>query len=336
MVSSIMINQTLILDIEPQAATHIDGDDPLVYEKQFIYVGSFKKNDPVTGELLLEFSVDESDIDHWVEQHNKLLEAGLDVPMPIGHNEDPLKRAATALSYEKRKDDKGRQSLFVKHRYKTAKLAEDLKDTQVSLFCPREFTHNDVKFHRPIRHIAFTDYPTVPDLGPTVIAASSEGTITKRRMKMDPKELAASLGITITNEADEAIIGLIKTFVANLQKTISDLTAKIATFPDIAASTDMKKMLDTAVTDNRKLKIDRLFIDRRITAAKAKELKTKWAEGDLVLSSESSSAFDSIIDVLSDLPQSKLGAEQTGGQRTANNDSSLVSAAKKRAAQVAK
>lgn len=338
-------NKTLVLDVENFAPKQ-SGSDPLVWEKQFVYVGNFQKQDPITGEILMKFSVDSEDLAHWEKTHKGMLEAGLDIPMPVGHTEDPMSRAATALEYIRKPDEKGRDSLFVKYKFKTEELAKELRQSNVSLYAPKEYSHNGKTWARPIRHIAFTDYPVIPDLGPSVIAASAEGLVTPPTKKgssaMKLVDIAARLNIQHDPDLSEDGIGklIISSYTA-MKEELDELKKEPEKEGDDADST--KKSAEAIAAsivnkslalENRKLKIDQLLLDRRIDAARAKELKTVWASDALTLSAESGKAFDSIIETFAKNEQIELGGKtkaQNGGGNTGSTGSVLVRGAQKRA-----
>lgn len=316
-----MIHETLVLDIGPTNGTPL-GEDALRYEKQVIYAGSFVKNDPVTGELLYKFSVTEQDIDHWISEDAKLRAAGLDVPMPVGHTEDPLRTAAYAESFCKKLDHKGRVGLFCVTSFKTPEYATQLKDTNVSIYVPRQYTHNGNVFERPIKHVAFTDYPAVPDLGPAAIAASVE-TLLLESDDMKLKELAKAMGLTFDDAAtDEQLSEAILNEHKRVSEKLKALEEK--TTAELAASAETVKRL---TKETRALKIDSLFAGSkpRITAAQAKALKEEWASDALSLSTEANESFNSVISTLEKNAVLQLGTESTGSQNARSQSSNAVS-----------
>lgn len=310
-----MINNTLILDIAAQPATQLE---PLVYEKEVIYPDTFTKQDPVTGEIQQRFTVTENDIDHWVRVDGLQREAGLDVQMPVGHTEDPLSTAAEVLSLYKKQDHKGRQGLFAKFKFKTEALAASLKDTKVSLFSPAEYHHNGKVFPRPIRHIAFTNNPVVPDLGPTVIAASADSSIPKGSDEMKISELALQLGVKHGEDlTDDGIAKAIITHVTELNDKLSKATKPVdPPAGDVKASVDsaLQKQVSELTKTNRKMRIDGLLASTKVDAAQAKTLVDTWCGDTLSLSAESSTAFESMISILEKNQPLSLSGERTGGQ----------------------
>lgn len=330
-----MIDKNLVLDIPDGISAQTS--DPLVFEQQVIYVGDFTKRNPTTGQVEYSFSIDEATIDHWVATHEKLKEAGIDVPMPEGHTEESSKRKSTVLSLSKKQDSKGRTSLFATHKFKDLESAKAHKASKVSLFSPPVFYHQDKTFVRPIRHIAFTDYPVIGDLDPSTTIAASYCSKEKPSMT---KALALSLGIELPADAtDESASKLIEASYKSLQAKADPAKADPAKADPVKADPVKNQIANqpdpimlSLARDNRQMKIDRLVIDRKITSANAKELKEKWAGQDLSLSAESVSAFDSVLSTLEKLsPIVALSSEMSGSQKVPIEESPLVKDAKSRA-----
>lgn len=332
-----MLNKDLLLDIK-------DGDlclstnDPLVFEKECIYVGQFDQRKP-DGTLELSFKVDEATIDHWIETHDKLLAAGLDVPMPEGHTESASARKATCLSLSKKPDGKGRIGLFAKLKFKDLQCAQTFKDSQVSIFSPKVTYHGQHAFVRPIRHICFTDYPVVADLDPlTTIAASAES---PKGSDIMLKALAKALGIDVAADAtDEQVSAAIqKAFKEAGKKPDAKDTKSGDAKPDvkIAASTTgtgtgadvVDPLMITLASDNRAMKIDS-FVGKKLTPAAAAELKKNWTGANISCSTESNNAFSSLVSTFESLPDLvAFSGERSGPQKFDSSTSGLVASAKK-------
>lgn len=322
---------TNIPDLQLASAT----DDPLVLKKQVIYVGNFKKWKNAR-EVEFEFDVDEELIDHWVKTHPMLLQAGLDVPFPIGHVDDPEKRRGTVVSLSKDVDSKGRTSLYAHIKFNDEKTRDQLKNSQVSIYCPPIVRHQDDVFIRPIRHICSTDYPVVGDLEPFAIAAAYEPAKPKSKgNSVMMKALAEKLGLTVPPDAsDDAIAGMIFAKFEELMKKDVDGDGQVGEgdgegdgeATPVAASND--PMLLSLLRDNRKMKIDRLVADRKITPARAKGLKDKFTGKAISLSND---AFDALYEELeANDPLVALSAESSGPQRVNRESSVLVKDASSR------
>lgn len=334
------LDQNLILYDIPDLEVALSTADPLVAEKQVIYVGTFKKW--LDDKQFLSFDVDEKLIDHWVSTHKELLAAGLDVPLPVKHTDDPEKRRGTVLDLKKKVDSKGRISLYASVRFNSEKIKNDLKSSNVSLYCPPVVRHQDKIFTRPIRHVCITDYPVVGDLEPFTIAAAYDNpSAAKPKPKQGNsammKALAAKLGLEVPPDAsDDAIAGMIfAKFEELMNKDINgdgkvgdaaggDTPSGDTPTKDtaVAASTKPDPMLLSLVRDNRSMKIDSLVAACKLTPARAKELKAKYTGETISLSNE---VFDEIVnEIQSREPIVALSGETSGSQHTPSSESSLV------------
>lgn len=344
------IDRALVLDCPAEDLDNVQVEaDGLHFTKQVIYASNFSKHRP-DGSIEMEFNVDEDDIKHWVETHNKMTAAGLDVPMPIGHTDDPLKRAATALSLSSGADSKGRPSLFVKGVFKDAKLANDLKNSNVSIYVPPVYGNNGNVFSRPVRHIAFTDYPVVPDLGPLTICCSAAPINFGAKNKMKLADLAKELGVQ--HDPDLTDEGIAKAISASFNKMKEELAKATEKPADKQTDKPADKQADKSaqavaasedtlvfVRENRTLKIDNLLSQCKISAAQHKQLKEKWTCQTLSLSDQP--AFDTVVEILaSNQPLKGTGAEKSGKQEPQKGDPAyvapIVARARARAAQANK
>lgn len=142
------------------------------YRKQVIYEGAFVKSRP--DEEDIEFSVDGKLMDHWHDTFLAMQDEGIEVPMPLGHTEDPEKRRATVVGSERGKDSQGRDSLFQIVEFVDPKYESLAASSNVSIFVPPSFrSGKGTPYERPIRHTAFTDYPVIPGLEPFQAIACS-------------------------------------------------------------------------------------------------------------------------------------------------------------------
>ena len=286
-------------------------DNSLVAEKQVIYVGNFYQENEDEW-----FPVNESDIDNWVDVHNQFIEDGIEVPMPEEHNVLPSARRGEVLALSKKKDEKGRVSLYAKVKFKDQQSKEDFKDSQVSLYSPPKFTSGVGKtYPRPMTHLALTDYPVVPDLGDFQTIVASSVKIPKKEPEMSLKELALSLGVENTEESDD------KTLSAAISKMFSMMNEEKATM--IAKVDDMQKKLAEALKsapadptpiaagilsmakDSRKLKLERLVENGNISPAVSKKLEERFfTDATMTFSMNSScgdgDGFNAVVDALSE------------------------------------
>lgn len=194
----------------------VEGD-PQLYRKELIYPGEFVKKGP-DGTVEFELPVSDQTLDHWVAAHKRLVAAGIEVPMPIEHTNDPEKRRGTVERIEKEfNPDRGTNSLYMYARFSDPETAKLARTAQVSLYSPSKFVDGTGKTHnRPIRHVALTDYPLIPKLGPwqavkgsTTIALSESGDLdilpgdTSVEASMTFAELADQLGVVYEEGASD-------------------------------------------------------------------------------------------------------------------------------------
>lgn len=181
-----------------------DDQSGLVYEKEVIYVGDFVKK---TGDDEHKFSVTEPVLDHWKNTWDQMLSNGLSVPWPVEHTDDPEKNRAKLLSSRIGVDSKGRKALFAKLKFNDISAAKLALSSDVSIYVAPSYTDGKGKtYFRPIRHVAFTDYPVIPELdGFKPIAASFVGGLS---MAASPAmvSLAEKLGVPNAASLDDAQI----------------------------------------------------------------------------------------------------------------------------------
>jgi hypothetical protein len=214
-----------------------EGVDPSVatlYRKELIYPTKIVKRDQRTGEEQFRLDVERDDLDHWADTFGRFKACGIEVPCPIGHTENPKAKAAVIEDMAVEPNDRGSESLFGYFRFNDAKTAQELKNSNCSIYIPDEFySGNDQYFERPIRHVAFTDYPVVPGLGKfKPIAASFDFELAEDAMvKPTFSELANAIGVDVPPGAsDEEIFQAI---VAEKGEAAPDDSAEADEFEEL-------------------------------------------------------------------------------------------------------
>lgn len=138
-----------------------------LYKIETIPVGSWVKDNAKSGEQheRMPFEVDDALLSHWKETFNEMMQNGIEVPMPLDHTEDPEKRRATVVDFEISKNKEGKNTLYTIFKPRDESVIKELKDTSVSIYSPPKFVDgNGNEYHRPIRHVCFTDYPVIPGM----------------------------------------------------------------------------------------------------------------------------------------------------------------------------
>jgi hypothetical protein len=146
-----------------------------VYRKEVAYPGTFSRGDPDTGEIEFELEVTGDTMRRWVDTFNEMRSNGIEVPVPLGHSTNPEHRRGKVvrLSVEP-SDSRDGDALFAYVKFRDEETAKQLAHSDVSLYMPPKVRDGRGRVYvRPIRHLAITDYPVVPELGPfTPVAAS--------------------------------------------------------------------------------------------------------------------------------------------------------------------
>ena len=132
--------------------------NPLRFAKEAIYVSRH-----FDGKR--EFDVTEEDVDHWVRSGKERLAAGIKIPLPVGHSNDPEANRGWVDKFEKRVDEKtGRISLYVGGTVRDEEAKATLKANDVSIAVPTEHRTVGRTWKRPIAHVAITSTPRVKGL----------------------------------------------------------------------------------------------------------------------------------------------------------------------------
>lgn len=249
----------------PDAVALDANGEGLMFEKEIAYVGEFE-NKPAG----IKFSLSQADLDHFAETHKKMVENGVDVPMPLEHTTDPEKRRATCLELRRRKNETGLEALYSVMKFRDKEAAKLAKSTNVSIYVPPEFTDGKGNtYKRPITHIAFTDYPVIPHLGKfAAIAASLVIEDSKKGKTMSLAALAGKLEIKADGKDDAALETEILAFIKKLQDDL-----KAAKEPPEEKKEEKKEPEKIAagfvnlMKDNRRMKLDALVTSGHISPA---------------------------------------------------------------------
>jgi len=295
----------------------------LRFRKQVAYAGEFLARDPGRDQ---RFTLDTEYFEHAVRTHDELLAAGVDCPMPIKHTDDPEARRGSWLKFERGRDSKGRESLFGVAEFRDEKAAELAKTANVSLYIPPEYTHAETKktYHRPIRHVALTDYPVLPGLdGWEAVAASHTGRSNMAKIK----DLAKTLGIELKDDADDEVAS--KAITKHV-KTLSDRVATLEKEIGKRETTEEKKPpakiaagFIALARESRESKLDAFVTSGHLTPAAREELKKTWCtDGAISLSlseegPQQDAGWESVLATIKANGPVLSFRERTGPQTTA-------------------
>lgn len=151
-----------------------DGEwDGLTFRKELIYANPHfnKRNSKVNQ----HFAIDEAKMEHWATVGNQMLSNGIHVPVPLKHSDSPEATRARTLRYETGLNSRGIPALYGVVQFRDEEAAKLALTTDVSIFVPEDPVYDGLgnKYEYPIRHIALTDFPVIPNLeGFEPIAAS--------------------------------------------------------------------------------------------------------------------------------------------------------------------
>lgn len=259
----------------------LSKDNPLVFTKEVIYESDFSKDGN-------EFSVDVACLDHWHNSITTFKEAGIKIPLPLGHVDDPEANRGEIIGSERKLNKNGLESFYVKLQFRDEEAAKLAQTSDISLYSPNTFTDGNGTVHQfPIRHVAITDYPVIPKLeGFEVIAASF---ITPKLHLNDKKDkvnnmvlkvLAVQCGLSLSSDLEDAKIeeAIVLGF-KDLSTKLAEATKPVG--PIFKPTSSMVSMLK----ENRELKLSQLVKDHNITPAVATDLIAAFCnEGCISLS----------------------------------------------------
>lgn len=187
------------------------GVAPTTFYKELVHVGTFTPKEDLVVTITAE------DLQHWLDTFRRYQENGLEVPIYVGHtqlddDQAPEKRCGTLRDMWLQANAKGTMALYGKIEFDSPESAE-LKSSQVSINSVPWFVDGKGRsYERPITHVAITDIPVVPGLEPFVALSLSLAPSkfinnqVKKENTMDLLELAALLGLTIEEGADDQTI----------------------------------------------------------------------------------------------------------------------------------
>ena len=144
-----------------------EGEQSLVYKKEMIPVGTFKKDG-------YQWTVTEPLLQHWKKTEDRFQEKGITTPVPLEHSFDPQATRGESLGYVVEQNSKGVPALFGYLKFADDEAAKLAKTANVSVFVPPEWSDGHGEHYvRPIKHVALTAYPIIPGLGKFQAIAAS-------------------------------------------------------------------------------------------------------------------------------------------------------------------
>lgn len=172
-----------------------------LFRKEVIHEGDWTKGD-------MPFTIDKNLIDHWINTFNEMQHDGIEVPKPLNHTENPEARRGTVIRLESDINENGKLALYEVFKFRNKEDAKNLKDADVSIYVPLEFKAGNGKTYKyPIRHIAFTDYPVIPNLGKMhpIAASFVEPSNSKSNKKKEKSMAKVPFGKEKEEEEEEGL-----------------------------------------------------------------------------------------------------------------------------------
>lgn len=228
-----------------------------VYSKDLIRVGKWTV--PQTG---MEFSVTREDLAHWRETFLAMSAAGVKVPVPEGHTDDPAKNRGYVEDMTVDGD-----TLRASIRLIGDDAIKLASRNEVSIFVPPSLTDGKANtYTRPIAHVALTPVPVISGQEAFVPIAASRGMGVSQTTNvpvfqlaqesaMDLKKLASKFGITTEGVSDDALYASIAAKAdeltaasKNVVETGAALSRANTEIATLKASGE-KKPLDTDVAE---------------------------------------------------------------------------------------
>lgn len=326
-------------DVPNTEPLELSGNNPLMRRKELIYAGDFEKRKDN-----IRFSVDERTLQHWHNTFVAMSANGVEVPVPKEHTTDPDLRRGTVKKTEVALNKRGIPALFGYIEFKDEESLKLASASNVSIFSPNEWTDGRGNlYHRPILHVAITDYPTIPGLEKfeaialsLTLAENSEMALRSiaKKLGIDEKVEDAKLEAAISTAVD----ALIKKVAASASDpptpgsdpanppsppvggTGGNPTPTANNSPPAAVPVITASMVNL-LRDNRSMKLEAMVKAGNITPAVRDELQKSFCNDNSLSLSLSNTdakavdAFDATLAALAKNDPVKL-REQTGPQAT--------------------
>jgi hypothetical protein len=271
----------------------------LVYEKELLPVGPVTKW--VNGDKqVTDVDVKLSFLERVVSQFKKFKEVGVRVPLFKSHIEDVDNDRGTVEDVFVRENESGVPSLYGRIAFSTEEAAKQGSQVDVSVMCPPKFIDGKGNaYDFPLRHVALTSIPVVPNLEPfrAVVFSFDDALTSEEGLLLDAEDLG-TVDTGIEDAADEladadALILIADLLGVDLSKGNRDIVGAVTVLkggeqppedevaleePVAIVASQEPIVLSHRVTEQlveaRKAQIAALVTERVISPA----LATKWTE----------------------------------------------------------
>jgi len=189
------------------------------FRKELIRVGHYIK-----AHDNLDFEVTREALDHWVLSFNKMREAGVRVPVPVGHTENPEANRGWVHEMTREGD-----SLYGVIELVGTDAIAMAGRTDVSIYSPSLYVDGQGnQYVRPITHVALCTDPVVPGLDGFQAIAASLASIDPRKLTIfqrkepiamaDPNMTTTAAPATTAAEPGDTTAALMNTLKAQMGK----------------------------------------------------------------------------------------------------------------------
>jgi hypothetical protein len=319
------IDYNLIISLKTDEAT----GRGLRFRKEAIYVGEFFAPQPDGGKQ--QFTVTKADLEHWRDSINLQLDRGIRVDVPSGHTTESEASRGQVVAADVGKDSQGRDALFVDIEFADKEAARMAKTAEVSIFSPPSWEDGlGNTYSRPIRHVALTQQPVIPNLDAFTLVASLDEKVSSMEFLT---QIAQALGLEVDAEDEATLTQQILEAISPEEDDMEDDETELEDMVEEDEDDDelefefeedsdedenedelsfsLPASAKAEIVAGRKARIDLLLSKGQITPAQAKALAKKHCvTTGLVLSSD---AFDEAIELLSLSSPRKTGS-RTGAQ----------------------
>lgn len=186
----------------------LDQKTPLLYRKEVIYSGDWKKLDS-SGEGIA-FAVAHNTLNHWKESLTALRAAGIKSPLTKSHEQwdQPENRLGEVTNAVVSENDKGLPSLYLDILFDDEKSRDIGLKGDVSIGSPPDVWYDGTgkAWTYPLQHVASTNTPVIPGLETWQKIAAAFGASNKSKgSKMDLDALIKLLGIKVPDGAGDDV-----------------------------------------------------------------------------------------------------------------------------------
>lgn len=316
-----------ILNAPSDCESIVLDEQGLLFEKQHAYPGKFSMP---KGDGRIDFELTEEAINLIANESQRYIENGNKCNLPTHHTEETEANRGKATKWFTKLDSKGRHGLFSLNEFRDAEAAKLAKTAQTSIYAPEKTVDGAKnKYTWAVTHVALTDRPVIPGLDGFVPIAASLVTSTLKGKVMLFKDLAATIGLQLSEDitsddtkTSQAIVASFSALKEQATKDVAAISLELSEYkklnPPKVDPIKISKAQVAMLRENRELKLSALVKAGNILPCVAESLKTIFcgeATLSLALSEDKEDNFKAVVEALKDNDAIKL-SEITGPQTT--------------------